>query len=140
MSNSYNFNRAQRRVAKRLGLSQDMTKIHGARLDPKDRIPVFSPSLALLLCSVHRQKITDGVISDDGKLGVGFASNKVVEDAIEAWQRVVDSFEENEMPYHELLHRYLLLISGQGNCSMIAMLESDYGERVPQSNMRSSAA
>jgi hypothetical protein len=140
MSSSIKLNKSQRNAATRLGLPTEKLQSLGVQLDPQNKIPIFSPTLALLLCSVHGQEITDAVIAEDGEFGVGFVNNKIVEDAIKAWQRVVDSFEENEMPYHELLHRYLRLISGHGNCSMIAMLESDYGERVPQSNMRSSTA
>lgn len=128
MSKSFKLNKAQRRAAKRVGVPAQKWAVLN-ELDPLARIPVYSPALALLLCSVHGQKITNAVISPTGDFGVGFVSNKTVEDALENWRLIEDSFETDQMPYHELIYRYLRLVSGRDNCEAIRVLEENYGSR-----------
>lgn len=138
MGNSIKFNRAQRRAAKKMDISNIKFDLKNPVRDPAGKIPIFSPALALLLCSVHGQEITDGVVSSNGEIGLGFVKNQVVVNALSKWDTVVDSFEENEMPVHELLCRYLRLNAGRKNCKLLKMLEADYISRVPQPSTESS--
>jgi len=120
-------------MAKKLGVKpQDIAMFDNFGNDLDKVTPVYSPTLAYLLCTVHQQNII-GVTEFDDAIFATFQANKIVSDALHLWKTITDKYENGDgMPVQRLMGEYVKNQVSQKNMQKINQFEKLYLEHLDE--------
>jgi hypothetical protein len=125
MSNLTKQQATKNKLAKNLGVSPDKIAMYdfmGNNLD--EAIPVYSPTLAYLLCAVHNQKPIKIVEIQDSVFAT-FKTSKVVENAVNLWLSITDKYKNGD--HMEVAHLMGEYVKRQVSEKDMKLIENFYG-------------
>jgi hypothetical protein len=95
-------------MAKRSGIAPEKIALLDHLGNDLDKVlPVLSPTLAYLLCAVHKQNVVE-VIEFEDRAFATFQTNNIVSDAIQLWQTITDKYKNGDnMPVNQLMGEYV---------------------------------
>lgn len=133
MSNLTNQQTIKTNLAKKLGVSPEkiaMYDFNGNNLDKV--IPVYSPTLAYLLCAVHEQQVVD-IVEFEDSVYAKFKASQVVEDAIKVWEALTDKYHSGDkMQIPRLMGEYMKQRVSENNMKRIEDFYDRYSKKQEQ--------